>query len=100
MSAVARAALDAPDVPCRVAGADLWFAEHADEIERAKALCRACPIRDACLAAALTRREPWGVWGGEVFVKGQPVAHKRGRGRPPARCGPRAERSPRRHDIL
>ncbi len=35
-----------------------------------------------CLAGALERREPWGVWGGELFVSGVVVARKRPRGRP------------------
>ncbi|MER6559793.1 WhiB family transcriptional regulator [Streptomyces sp. NPDC001027] len=30
----------------------------------AKAYCGRCPVREACLAAALERREPAGVWGG------------------------------------
>jgi WhiB family redox-sensing transcriptional regulator len=30
----------------------------------AKALCRACPVRPECAAAALSAREPYGVWGG------------------------------------
>ncbi|WP_370617117.1 WhiB family transcriptional regulator [Mumia sp. Pv 4-285] len=85
MTTVARTALDAPDVPCRVLGPDLWFAEQSGDVERAKALCLECPIRAECLAAALDRQEPWGVWGGEVFVKGRPVDHKRGRGRPRVR---------------
>lgn len=69
--------------PCQVAAsADLWFAERADDVERAKALCGPCPIRRACLAGAIERGEPWGVWGGEVFVDGAVVARKRGRGRP------------------
>lgn len=69
--------------PCQVAGsADLWFAERSADVERAKALCGPCPIRRACLAGALERGEPWGVWGGEVFVDGVVVARKRGRGRP------------------
>ena len=33
--------------------------------------------------ARSTRREPWGVWGGELFVHGKIVAQKRKRGRPP-----------------
>lgn len=69
-------------IPCRSHDPELWFAERTAEVERAKALCRPCPIRDACLAGALERAEPWGVWGGEVFVGGTPVAVKRGRGRP------------------
>jgi WhiB family redox-sensing transcriptional regulator len=69
--------------PCQVvSSADLWFAERTEDVERAKAMCGPCPIRRACLAGALERREPWGVWGGEVFVDGVVVARKRGRGRP------------------
>ncbi|MDT4939562.1 MAG: WhiB family transcriptional regulator, redox-sensing transcriptional regulator [Pseudonocardiales bacterium] len=70
------------DVPCRVQDADLWFAETPAELEQAKALCRACPARLACLAGAIERREPWGVWGGEIFERGAIVARKRPRGRP------------------
>ncbi len=69
-------------IPCRQNDAELWFAEREAEVEQAKALCRACPIREGCLAGAVERREPWGVWGGEVFVDGVVVARKRGRGRP------------------
>ena len=41
-----------------------------------------CPARHACLAGALDRPEPWGVWGGQLFVQGVVVARKRPRGRP------------------
>lgn len=69
--------------PCQVsADADLWFAERTVDVERAKALCGTCPIRQACLDGAITRAEPWGVWGGQVFVDGAVVPTKRGRGRP------------------
>jgi WhiB family transcriptional regulator, redox-sensing transcriptional regulator len=70
------------DLPCRVNDPDLWFAEAPADLERAKALCRGCPVRVACLAGALERREPWGVWGGEIFDHGVIVARKRPRGRP------------------
>lgn len=75
-------ALLAAVVPCRTEDPELWFAEHTADVERAKDLCRACPLVAGCLAGALERREPWGVWGGEVFVDGRAVAVKRGRGRP------------------
>ena len=55
------------DLPCLVNDPDLFFAERPDDLERAKALCVDCPIRPQCLAAALDRGEPWGVWGGEIF---------------------------------
>lgn len=61
---------------------DLWFAERQADVEFAKTLCRTCPVREACLAGAIERAEPWGVWGGEVFIGGEVVATKRGRGRP------------------
>ena len=62
---------------------DLFFSEQLDDIAAAKAFCLECPVKDDCLEAALTRREPWGVWGGELFVHGKVVAQKRKRGRPP-----------------
>lgn len=70
------------DLPCRVQDADLWFAETPADLEQAKAFCRDCPARLACLSGALERREPWGVWGGEIFERGVVVARKRPRGRP------------------
>ena len=69
-------------IPCRENDAELWFADTPDGVEFAKALCGTCPARDACLSGALHRREPWGVWGGELFVQGEIVARKRPRGRP------------------
>jgi WhiB family transcriptional regulator, redox-sensing transcriptional regulator len=70
------------DLPCQVQDADLWFAETPAELERAKSLCERCPARRACLLGAIQRREPWGVWGGEIFERGAIVARKRPRGRP------------------
>ena len=69
-------------MPCRTFGADLWFAEDPADLEQAKSLCLDCPARAACLAGALSRREEWGVWGGEIFQNGAVIAFKRRRGRP------------------
>jgi WhiB family redox-sensing transcriptional regulator len=70
-------------VPCQVGDADLWFSEKCVDLERAKAICAGCPIRRECLAAALRRHEPWGVWGGEILQRGTVAVAKRTRGRPP-----------------
>ena len=70
------------DVPCRVNDAELWFAESPADVETAKALCTPCPLRAQCLDGALARREPWGVWGGQLVVAGVVVPRKRPRGRP------------------
>jgi WhiB family redox-sensing transcriptional regulator len=69
-------------LPCRLVDPEVFFAESPADVEAAKALCRDCPVREACLAGALERREPWGVWGGELFIAGVVVARKRPRGRP------------------
>ena len=61
---------------------ELFFAESPDDVEFAKSLCLGCAARMACLAGAMERREPWGVWGGELFLRGEVVPRKRPRGRP------------------
>lgn len=47
-------------------GADtaIFFPESGDPVGPAKAICRACPAREQCLADALERGEVHGVWGG------------------------------------
>lgn len=61
---------------------ELWFAEHPADLEAAKRACGVCPLKAQCLAGALARREPWGVWGGEIVVDGAVRSRKRRRGRP------------------
>ena len=69
------------DLPC-IQDPELFFAGSPQDVEQAKAVCRGCRARIACLAGALERREPWGVWGGELLMCGAIVPHKRTRGRP------------------
>lgn len=69
------------DLPCRT-NPDLWFADTPAELELAKLRCVDCPVRAECLAGALSRREPCGVWGGEIFERGVVISRKRPRGRP------------------
>ncbi|WP_205305088.1 WhiB family transcriptional regulator [Nocardioides sp. 616] len=73
---------DPSSAPCRVNDPELWFAERPEDVEHAKSLCQGCPVRTQCLAEALERREPWGVWGGELFLQGAVIPRKRPRGRP------------------
>jgi WhiB family redox-sensing transcriptional regulator len=76
------ARVDEDRLPCRVNDPELWFAESPADVEAAKALCTDCPVRGLCLDGALERREPWGVWGGELFLQGVVIPRKRPRGRP------------------
>jgi WhiB family redox-sensing transcriptional regulator len=75
---------DAPvtGLPCWSFDPELFFAESPADVEYAKSICLDCPIRAECLTGALERREPWGVWGGELFIQGVVVPRKRPRGRP------------------
>ena len=68
-------------LPCRV-NPELWFAESPADVEAAKAQCLQCPVQALCLDGALARREPWGVWGGQLFLQGVVIPRKRPRGRP------------------
>ena len=69
------------ELPCREEP-DLFFAESPSDVELAKAMCQGCPIRAACLESAIERREPWGVWGGQLLLQGAVIPRKRPRGRP------------------
>jgi WhiB family redox-sensing transcriptional regulator len=69
------------DLPC-TENPELFFAEVPQDVEQAKAMCQGCRARLACLAGALERKEPWGVWGGELLLRGAIVPRKRPRGRP------------------
>lgn len=81
-STIAVAEESGSDLPCRVQDPELWFAESPAQLEVAKGYCESCPVRESCLAGALDRHEPWGVWGGELFDRGSVIARKRPRGRP------------------
>ena len=62
---------------------ELFFSEQLDDIARAKGICAGCALIEPCLEGAIERREPWGVWGGQLFFNGKILAFKRKRGRPP-----------------
>lgn len=74
------------DARCRDgngAFAGLFFSEELHDIAKAKRMCATCPALSPCLEGAIARREPWGVWGGQLFLNGKVLANKRRRGRPP-----------------
>lgn len=54
---------------CRHTDANLFFpagttGSAGDQIEAAKAVCRLCPVQDACLQFAFETNQEAGVWGG------------------------------------
>jgi len=60
-----------------------FFSEELQDIAVAKRICAACPVMESCLEGALDRYEPYGVWGGQLFLNGKVLTNKRRRGRPP-----------------
>jgi WhiB family redox-sensing transcriptional regulator len=43
---------------------DLFFPERGASTKEAKAVCRACVVREDCLEYALDNSEKFGIWGG------------------------------------
>ena len=70
------------NLPCHTADPELYFSEDEMQVQEAKSLCSGCPVRAQCLEGALSRQEPAGVWGGELFEEGRIIAKKRKAGRP------------------
>lgn len=52
------------DALCQYTDPEAFFPEKGRSTAAAKRVCTACPVRAACLAFALERRERFGVWGG------------------------------------
>ncbi|MBT2388861.1 WhiB family transcriptional regulator [Streptomyces maoxianensis] len=57
------------EAACRDEDPDLFFpvsttGSGADQIDRAKQVCRRCPVADQCLDLALSTGQRTGVWGG------------------------------------
>ncbi len=71
---------------------EVFFSEDLGEIATAKRICSGCTVLPECLEQALERREPWGVWGGQLFMNGRMLTVKRRRGRPP--------KTPRPDDLM
>ena len=69
------------EMPC-LTNPELYFSDAQAELAEARTLCAGCPVLDLCLAGALERREPHGVWGGQIFLGGVVVERKPARGRP------------------
>jgi WhiB family redox-sensing transcriptional regulator len=76
-----RLAAERLQAACRRPGipTSLFYSEVPRAIAQAKSICAKCPMRESCLEGALERREPWGVWGGELFRNGHVLTHRKRR---------------------
>lgn len=67
MTYAVRPALDPDDhrrAACRGLDPAIFHPDEGDNGKAAKAVCRTCPTRVACLTAAVAAGEHYGVWGG------------------------------------
>jgi hypothetical protein len=69
------------EVLCR-GKTQLFFSERTKDMQSAQAICMACPGQQECLSQARANPPYAGVWGGVIFVDGEELLFKRGRGRP------------------
>lgn len=64
---------------CRGIDPEVFYQSSDDDAVEAKAICALCPVREACLEHALTRREKHGVWGGLTERERRRVLRRRRR---------------------
>ncbi|TPG14053.1 WhiB family transcriptional regulator [Pedococcus bigeumensis] len=63
-----------PQGSCADSSSWLWFEDaNSPKTRRAETICKTCPVRRTCLAAALVYAEEFGVWGGVPACKRRPL---------------------------
>ncbi len=77
------------DAACRRADPDLFFPVRETgaalrQIDQAKRICQACPVRAPCLAWALDQGISSGIWGGTTAKERQAIRWARRRPDPAA----------------
>ena len=69
-------------LPCRVNNPELWFAESPQRRGVRQGAVHGLPGPRPVPRRRPRAREPWGVWGGQLFLQGVVIPRKRPRGRP------------------
>jgi WhiB family redox-sensing transcriptional regulator len=67
-----------PEMFFPISPSALWAQAHA---EKAKAVCRRCVVRDACLQTALDQNRDHGIWGGLTEDERKALRRRAVRGR-------------------
>lgn len=63
---------------CRDRDVRIFFPEQGSASPLARAICRRCPVRDACLAEALAEPALQGIWGGTTDEQRRALRHGHG----------------------
>lgn len=61
------------DAACRAVPTSWFFPVTDDGERRAVSLCRACPVRDACLRFSIEHEQWHGIWGGTTERERRPL---------------------------
>jgi len=64
---------------CHGLDPETFYPVSEHDAAEAKSVCALCPVREACLEHALTRREKHGVWGGLTERERRRVLRRRRR---------------------
>lgn len=64
---------------CRGVDPDIFYPVTDEDAEQAKAICRGCSVREACLEWAIETREKDGVWGGATERERRRIIRQRRR---------------------
>ena len=58
---------------CAETDPEVFYPGKGESTRTAKAVCLACPVRTACLDAAVARDDKFGVWGGLSVRERRPL---------------------------
>lgn len=65
---------------CAQVDPDLWFPDKGAslvDVQKARNVCQACPVRDACLEWALATNERNGIWAGTTAYQRRAIIKQR-----------------------
>lgn len=73
--------LDRKQARCATQPTEVMYPDDDDVagVETAKQICRACPIREACLDHSIAAYEKFGVWGGMTYPERNRLLRRRRR---------------------
>lgn len=65
------------DADCRDIGPSVFFPHREDNEHIARAICKVCPVKEACLDFAIEHKIEFGIWGGVGIRERKRIARQR-----------------------